>query len=291
MELRVLEYYLVVAREQNITHAARILHITQPTLSRQLQSLEEELGVKLFIRGKTHLTLTEEGLLLRNRAQGIVDLVNRTRAEFKQEQLSGHLVIGAGEVRSMGLIVRFMKHFIRRYPQVTFEIVSDNTEDIEEAMNRGLIDLGLFLEPVSKDTYDYIELPCKELWGLYIHKDDPLALKETIQAKDLYDIPLCVPKRFAVRSYLSHWLGDDLEKLHIIGTHNLLKNAKLLVHERVCGIISLEDVYANDQDVVFVPLEPLLETETCIAWKRHRMMSAIVKKAIEELKEEFGHEK
>ena len=154
MELRVLEYYLVVAREQNITHAARIPHITQPTLSRQLQSLEEELGVKLFIRGKTHLTLTEEGLLLRNRAQEIVDLVNRTRAEFKQEQLSGHLVIGAGEVRSMGLIIKFMKHFIQRYPQVTFEIVSDNTEDIEEAMDRGLIDLGLFLEPVSKDTYD-----------------------------------------------------------------------------------------------------------------------------------------
>ena len=230
MELRVLEYYLMVAREENITRAAQLLHITQPTLSRQLIQLEEELGVSLFNRGKNHISLTDDGLLLKRRAQELVKLADRTKKEFHREEgeLTGEIVIGSGETQSVRLLGKMAARFHERYPLVTFHLHSATADDIKDRIEKGLIDIGLLTEPVDVGRYGFIRIARKEQWGVMVGKDSPLAGKAGVTPAELSGVPLFISRREKVQNELANWFGDLFDRLTVLGTYNLLYNAVLM---------------------------------------------------------------
>lgn len=223
MELRVLNYFLTVVREENITKAAQLLHVTQPTLSRQLMQLEEELGVQLFHRGKHSVTLTEDGMLLRRRAQEITSLSDKTIAEFKnkEEVTSGEILIGCGETRSMSILSDNIKRFREIYPLVQFHIYSATADDIKERLEKGLLDIGLLTEPVDISKYEFVRMPYKERWGVLVNSESQLYEKESVSPAELADIPLIMVQRNSVKNELASWFGDIYEQLDVAATYNL----------------------------------------------------------------------
>ncbi|GFZ30164.1 LysR family transcriptional regulator [Clostridium zeae] len=287
MEIRVLRYFLTVAREESITKAAEILHITQPTLSRQLMQLEEELRVQLFIRGKSKITLTDEGMLLRRRAEEIVDLADRTEREFIEQDdlIGGEIFIGAGETHAMHVLVGIIKKFNKEYPQVKYNLYSGNADDIKERIDKGLIDIGLLTEPVNIEKYDFIRLPNKETWGVLVPKDSTLAEKEYIKPEDLTNMSIINTKRSIVQNEIENWFGAQYEKLNIIATYNLIYNAAIMVEEGLGYAICFDKlVNINDEtNLCFKPFYPKLETGTVIVWKKHQVFSAATTKFIEKI--------
>lgn len=233
MELRVLRYFLAVAREETISRAAEALHVTQPTLSRQMMELEEELGKTLFLRGKRKITLTEEGMFLRKRAQEIVALVEKTEAEFSgpDESISGEVYIGGGETDAMRLIARAAHELRAMHPRITFHLFSGNAEDVTERLDQGLADFGVFIEPADLAKYDFVKLPVRERWGLLMRKDSPLAAKQSVCPEDLSGLPVLLSRQSMVMNEISGWMGDKSGQLHIVSTYNLLYNAALMVEE------------------------------------------------------------
>ena len=223
MELRVLKYFLTVAREENITKAANLLHITQPTLSRQLMQLEEELGIKLFQRGRHNIMLTEEGMLLRRRAQEIVDLTEKTEKELVHgaETVSGEISIGCGETQNMKPLCEMIAAFQEKYPEVVFHIYTAIADDVTERLENGVLDMGLLLEPVEISRYHFVRMPLEEKWQVLMRKDCPLAEKERIGPSDLAEMPLIIARRQSVRNLLENWFGNVAEKLRIVSTCNL----------------------------------------------------------------------
>ena len=216
MEIRVLRYFLTVVREEEINRAAEALHITQPTLSRQLSQLEREVGVKLFNRGAKKITLTNEGILLRRRAEEILALVDRTEQELieQDEQVEGRVVIGGGELAAMQELPKIISSFREKYPLVTFDIFTGNADVVKEQMEKGLIDIGVLLEPIDIEKFDFIRLKGKEQWGVLMRPDDPLAEKEVITAKDLENTSLIIPRRKNVQNELTNWLGYSFRESH-----------------------------------------------------------------------------
>lgn len=277
MELRVLEYYLMVAREENITKAAELLHITQPTLSRQLAQMEEELGVKLFKRGKHNITLTEEGLLLKRRAQEMIDLADKTRAELKREEgdLTGVISIGSGETKSMHLLADWMEGFHREHPQVTFDIYSSTADHIKERIEKGLTDIGLLTEPVDVGKYQFIRLPEKARWGVLVRRDSALAEKGEVEAGDLSDIPVLIPHRDSVKHELANWFGKSYDSLNILATYNLIYNAAIMADHLGGAVLCMEHdkLYQN---LAFVPLRPALATGAVLVWKKSQFFSPVM---------------
>lgn len=277
MELRVLRYFLTVAREENITRAAEVLHITQPTLSRQLMQLEDELGVQLMVRGKTKIVLTEEGMLLRRRAQEIIDLTDKTQKEFLEHDslMNGEIFIGGAETYAMSMIAQIIQEFHQLYPMVTYNLHSGNADDVKERIDKGLIDIGILAEPVDIEKYDFIRLPKKDIWGVLIRKDHPLAKKEVITPQDLIGQNIMCSKRDIVQNELESWFGDAFSKVHIIATYNLIYNASLLVESGVGIAFTLEKlIHVNDQlPIVFKKLSPQLETGNVVVWKKHQVFS------------------
>lgn len=215
MELRVLKYFLAVAREENITKAAALLHLTQPTLSRQLMQLEEELGVQLFRRSRYHIELTEDGMLLRRRAQELVDLAEKTTREFtmRETELMGEIAIGAGETRSMSFLSRAMVSFRERYPKVTFRIFSATADDVKERLDTGLLDMGLLTEPVDVGRYAFCRMKERDRWGVLVRLDSPLAGLDSVTPDDLEQVPLIISGRERVQRELANWFGDRWERL------------------------------------------------------------------------------
>ncbi len=277
MELRVLRYFLMTAREENIARAAELLHVTQPTLSRQLMQLEEELGVKLFHRGSHHIVLTEDGMRLKRRASEIVSLAERTLQEFSStpQMLQGEISIGCGETANMTFLSQQMARFRQKHPQVRFNIHSATADDIREGMENGLFDLGLLLEPADISRHSFIRLPHREQWGVIVRDDSPLALLDHVTPKDLCQVPLIMAKRDSVRSELAGWFGDDYESLEIAATFNLLLNAVNMVQNGVGAALCfrLESPYAH---IRYIPLAPRLETGAVLAWKKEQIASAAV---------------
>lgn len=285
MELRVLKYYLMVAREENITKAAKLLHITQPTLSRQLAQMEEELGVCLFDRGKHSITLTEDGMLLKRRAQEIIELVERTKQELRHnvENLSGKIVIGSGETKSIHFLADWIAEFHQQYPQVIFDIYSSTADQIKEQIEKGLTDIGLLTEPVDVEKYQFIRLPKKMKWGVLVRVDDVLAQKPYVKVNDLWDIPLLVPRRESVQNELANWFQDAYERLNIVATYNLLNNAAVMTESLRGAALCME--YENQYDnLTFIPLEPTLETGSVLVWKKSQFVSPLMKCFIEHLR-------
>lgn len=285
MELRVLEYYLMVAREENITKAAELLHITQPTLSRQLAQMEEELGVRLFTRGKRSIILTEDGMLLKRRAQEIIELVNRTKQELRHDSecLSGKITIGSGETKSMHFLADWISEFHLQHPQVTYDIYSSTADRIKEQLEKGLTDIGLLTEPVDIEKYQFIRLPEKVRWGVLIRKDDILAQKQSVTVKDLWNIPLLIPGRDSVQNELANWFQDTYERLNVVATYNLINNAAAIT-ESIRGAalcMEYENRYAN---LTFIPLEPALETGAVLVWKKSQFVSPLMRRFTEYLR-------
>lgn len=289
MEIRVLKYFLAVAREQNISAAAQSLFLSQPTLSRQLKELEEELGKQLFIRGSRKITLTEEGLLLRKRAEEIVELIDKTEQELSRsdEQVSGEIYIGAGETDGLRLIAKAAKELQEQYPQITYRIISGDAVDITERLDKGLIDYALLLEPVDISKYSYLKFPVKDVWGVLIRRDCPLAQKENISPRDLRDMSLIVSRQALDGSELTQWLKSDNEQLNIVSTYNLVYNASLMVDEGLGIALCLDKIInvSGDSSLCFHPLKPKLEVGMSLVWKKYQVFSKAAEKFILKMQE------
>ena len=296
MELRVLRYFLAVAREGSMTGASRTLHVTQPTLSRQLQDLEDELGRQLFIRGSHSLTLTAEGMLLRKRAEEILEMVHKTESEFSSmgEAIAGDIYIGGGETEAMRQIARLTREIRRDYPEVRFHIFSGNAEDVTERLDKGILDFGLLIQPVDILKYDSINLPDKVTWGVVMRKDSPLAKKQVVTQQDLLDLPLIcsrqVVQRLGQRNEYSDWFAETGERLNIVATYNLIYNAALMVEEGVGYAIALDRLVntTSHSRLCFRPLTPGVKSGMNLVWKKYQVFSSAAELFLERAREKFG---
>lgn len=287
MELRVLQYFLVTAREENITRAATQLHITQPTLSRQLMQLEQELGVKLFHRGRHNILLTEDGMLLRRRAQEIVDLTKKTEHELRheEEKVSGEISIGCGEAQNMKVLCEMMASFRQKYPDVSFEIYTAIADDVKERLENGILDMGLLLEPVEISRYQYVRMPIEERWRVLMRRDSPLAEKEKITPDDLADVPLIIAKRQSVRNELEHWFGQRAQNLRIASVCNLSHNNQSLMVESGLGVAMTMEFSGYEDALCLRPLEPEITSGCVLVWKKNQILSPAVARFVKHVGE------
>lgn len=292
MEIRVLRYFMAVAREESISGAAEYLHLTQPTLSRQLMDLEEELGKKLFLRGNRKVTLTEDGLLLRKRAGEILDLIEKTESEFREpeESIAGDIYIGAGETAAMRLIAETTMELQARHPQIRYHLFSGNADDVMERLDKGLLDFGILIEPVDLKKYDYLKLPATDVWGVLMRADSPLAEKESIRPEDLWNVPLLTSRQSMAKRDLSNWLRRDFDALNVVTTYNLLFNAALMVEKGMGYALTLDKLVDGMavNGLCFRPLEPKLEVGLDIVWKKYQVFSKATEQFLETLQERFS---
>ncbi len=288
MELRVLQYFLIVAREENITRAAQLLHVTQPTLSRQIAQLEEELGVKLFHRSNHHIVLTDDGMLLRRRAQEIVDLAEKTRRDFtdRTNVLSGEISVGSGETQNMSFLSEQMVSFRTAHPSVRFSVHSATADEIKERIEKGLLDLGLLTEPVDIGKYEFLRLPQRDRWGVLVRQGDKLQARKHVTPADLLSVPLLMPWREVVRNELAGWFGDLYDHLEIAATYNLVVNAATMVRSGL-GVALAFDLSTVFEDLSFVPLSPEMTSGAVLVWKKNQTLSPLVSAYLEHLKYGF----
>lgn len=287
MELRVLRYFLTVAKEQSFTKAAEQLHITQPTLSRQLAALEEELGTLLFNRNGRHITLTDDGLLLKRRALEIIDLEDKITDEFKgpKNSIDGIINIGCGEFTAVETLAKISKNYKAKYPLVQIALHTGTADAILEMMHKGLIDIGLFMEPVNTENLDYIRILNSDQWVVSMKPDDVLASKAYITKEDLLNLPVILPERYSVRSELANWFGKDFEKLNVAFTSNLGTNAGVMAFYGLGYPISIEGAtkYWRKDLLVQKKLYPEIKASTVIAWRRNIPYSKAIQLFINEI--------
>ncbi len=287
MEIRVLQYFLAVAREQNISAAAESLHLSQPTLSRQLKDMEDALGKQLFIRGNRKITLTEEGMLLRKRAEEIIDLVEKTQNELMvtDDVIAGDIYIGAGETDAIRLIARAARTVQRKHPQVHFHILSGNAEFVMERLDKGLLDFGLIFASVDQSKYDYLPVPAKDLWGVLMRRDSPLAAKDSICPKDLSGKPLIVSAQKG-----GNELSDFVKAGRVVATYNLIYNASRMVDEGLGYAICFDKIINTngDETLCFRPLSPTFEAGMNFIWKRYQVFSKAAEIFLQTLQESIG---
>ncbi len=288
MEIRVLKYFLTVVREEGINRAAEVLHITQPTLSRQLSGLEEEIGVKLFERGARKITLTREGMLLRRRAEEILSLVQKTEEELteQEELVDGKIVIGSGELAAVWILPDLIGAFSEKYPLVTFDLFTANADLVKEQMEKGLVDVGILLEPIDMEKFDFIRLHQKERWVVLMRPGDPLAEKEAVSAKDLEGRPLSLPRRTNVQNELASWFGDSFSKLRVLFTNNFTTNAAVMVQSGLTYAMAVEGSlpFWDKEKIISRPLYPDLSASSVLAWRKRQMFSPAVTRFIDHVK-------
>lgn len=292
MELRTLRYFLAIAREESISGAAEALHTAQPSLSRQMKELEEELGKTLFYRGRRKITLTEEGMFLRKRAEEIIDLADRTAGELTQEKkLAGDVYIGAGETETMRLIARAAGTLRRSFPDIHLHIVSGDRVDIVEQLDKGLIDFAVLVGEANPQ-YERLLLPRRDAWGVLMRKDHPLAQRSAVKPADLYGEPLLLSRQIRDGSPFQTWLGRSLAQLNVVSTHNLIYNASLMVAEGLGVAVTLEGLIntTGESCLCYRPLSPRLEAELYLSWKRYQTFSPAAAKFLELMREEFVRE-
>ena len=291
MDIRVLQYFLTVAREESITRAAETLRMTQPPLSRQLKDLEDELGKQLLIRGSKKVTLTEDGMLLRKRAEELVNLMEKTKAELASsgDNINGEVYIGGGETDAISLFAQTAGKLQEKYPLIHYHIYSGDAEIVTEKLDKGLIDFGLLVGPVDVSKYEYMRLPISDIWGVLMRKDSPLAEKEMICAQDLWDKPLIVSHQTSISRDMMAWLQRDVSKLNIVMTYDLIFNASLFVKKGIGYAIALDKIIntTGDNELCFRPLSPTLEAGLCIVWKKYQVFSRASKEFLHLLKNEW----
>lgn len=293
MELRILRYFLAVVREESISNAAESLHITQPTLSRQLMELEVELGIKLLNRGKKNrkVTLTDEGRLFRRRAEEVVELADKMQAEFSVTEgpVSGDIYIGGGETEAMRLIAKTATSLKKEYPHIHYHLFSGNAAEVMERLDSGLLDFGILIGEADLANYNYLPLPVADVWGVLLRRDSPLAAKSAICREDLEGVPLILSQQSLSSNELSGWYGGGFHEANIIATYNLIFNAALMVSEGLGYAITLDRLVntAEDGNLCFIPLSPRLEARLSLVWKKHRGFSKASKKVLEQLQREI----
>lgn len=280
-----MRYFLTVVREEGITKAAEALHITQPTLSRQLQQLEEEIGVTLFVRGTRKITLTHEGILLRRRAEEIIELIDKTEKELVQqtEVIEGTISIGCGDLKAVQIVAKIIEAFVALYPKVDFELYTATADHIKERIDRGLTDIGLLLEPVDLSRYEFVRIPQKERWVALLPAHSPLKEKSIITPEDLVDKPLILPYRLNMQSELANWFGDLFSQLQVAFKSNLTSNAAIMVQQGLACALVIEGStrFWDPRVITCRPLFPELHATTAIAWKREQPFTLATTKFIE----------
>ena len=290
VELRHLRYFLMVAREGTISGAAAALHVSQPSLSRQMQELERDLGVRLFDRGSRHVTLTEPGMRLRRRAEEIVDLVGRTEDEFRltADTLAGEVRIGGGETPAMGLLADVVARFVETYPLVRFSLFSGNAENVSERLDSGRVDFGVFIGHADLSRYEFLQLPALDRWGAFMREDDPLAELEHVTPADLANRSIILSEQ-ASRE-MGAWFRRDLEDLDVVATYNLLYNAALLARRGIGVVVSLEGIVDTREGsgLAFRPLDPAITADVFIAWKRYQSFSLAAEVFLGEIRARWG---
>ena len=287
LNFQVLTYFLAIANEESITAACEVLHVTRPTVSRQISDLEKDLGVVLFERGPRKITLTKEGLLFKRRAEEILSLINKTEKEIVQdsEELEGTITLGGGELRSVDFLSEKIVEFQKRHPKVFFEFQTTTSDIIKEQMDKGLLDIGLLLEPVEFDRYDYFRLPVTENWCALIHPDSNLAKKDFIEPSDLLNEKIILPRRSNIKNELSSWFGKDITKLNIVATHNLNSNTAVMVSKKIGISLTIQtDLIKDFSAVKILPLKPELSARTVLVWKKNIPMNMATEKFIEFLR-------
>lgn len=287
MDIRVLRYFLTVAKEQNITNAAESLNITQPTLSRQMMDLEEELGKKLFIRGKRKLQLTEEGAILRRRAEEILALSEKTKIEISSvtDNIRGDIYIGSAETKGISPIAEVIRELRRQFPEICFHFISGNPEEVKEKLDGGLLDFAIVIEPADISKYDFIRLPNIDTWGVLMRKDSALAENKSIKAADLENLPLIASDQVMVENALAGWMGRQHQPLNIVATYNLLFNASILVKEKVGYALCIDNIIntGDGTDFEFRPFEPPLKVGLHLVWKKHQALGKAAQKFLEQI--------
>lgn len=277
MELRVLQYFLAVVREQSISGAAEYLHLSQPTLSRQLRDMEEELGKQLIIRGNRKITLTEEGMILRKRAEEILDLVQKTENEIalSKDTISGDIHIGTGETDGVRLVAKATKELQKTYPGIHLHIVSGDSVDIMERLDKGLVDFAILLDPVDISKYESIKLPYIDHVGVLLRKDSFLAEKDTLQYSDLIDLPIIVSRQQFKNGFIEKLQHETKSIFNVVGSYNLLFNASLMVAEGLGYALGLDKIIntSGDSNLTFKPLEPPIEIGMSFVWKKYQVLS------------------
>lgn len=279
MEIRELRYFLAVAREGNITRAAESLHIAQPSLSKQLMELEKKLGKQLLVRGKRKITLTEEGVLLRKRAEEIVELVEKTEHEisYDPEETMGDIYIGGSSSES---VLSAAAEIRKNYPGIRFHFYSGDAMDVAERLDHGSLDFAVMLEPVDNIKYDFLSLPDRSEWGILMKKNDPLADKNCITEDDIKKMPLIMHQRIGLQNEIAHWAGTDLESLTIAATYNVVHGSPVsFVRQGLGYFLTTGDLLAPtlDPEVCFLPLEPKLPTQLALVWKKYAVFSNAAK--------------
>ena len=281
IETRLLQYFLAVAEEQSITKAAEYLHISQPTLSKQMMDLEESLGKQLLIRGRKRITLTEEGTYLRGRAQEIISLMDKTESAFRENEqsITGDVYIGCGEHRTTFSIMQIIRTIQEEYPDIQFHFFSSNADAITERLDKGLLDMGFLLEPEISPRYDYQKLPLHETWGILMRKDSPLASKEEFTFSELVDLPLIMPSQTSNRDHLTTFFPNEMAEPHIISTYNLIYNAGLMVEAGMGYALCIDELIntAGNHPLTFRPLSPLLQSDVYLFTKKYQVFSKAAK--------------
>lgn len=290
MELRVLEYFLEAARESNITRAAQRLHISQPTMSKQIKELEEELGAKLFTRSNYSIKLTEAGMLLRERAEDIISLAEKTKAEFKSldEINSGDIFVGSAESESVSYFTRVMKDLQSRYPKIRCNFYSGNMEDVCEKLDKGLLDFAIVMSFVDLSKYNYLKIPAADTWGLLMRKDDAVAQKEKLTVDDLIGLPLICSRQWIDQDY-PHWFGNKANAVNITATYNLAFNASVMVRTGMGYAITYDKLTDTSEksDLCFRPLTGVPKSQMYIIWRKYQTFTPVAKLLLRELQEKF----
>lgn len=291
MNIKVLRYFLALAREESITAAAEYLHVTQPTLSRQLSDLEKSLDTTLFIRGSRKITLTDEGIRFRQRAEEIIALVKKTETEFQMQpkMMGGDVFIGGGESHVMGLIADVIKGIQDDYPNIRVHVFSGDADEVTERIDKGLLDFGVLIEPAHISKYDFIGLPARDSWGVLMRRDSLLASKAFIQPQDLWPLPLIVSKQRLVDEQMAKWIRYDYNKLNIVASYNLIFNATLMVEKQVGYALCLDKLVNTEGNslLCFRPLRPVLDVGLDIVWKKNQVFSKAAELFLQRLKAAF----
>ena len=290
MEIRVLRYFMEIAREENMTKAAKRLHISQSALSKEIKKLEEELGHSLFIRTNKNMHLNDEGMLLRKRAGDILEMVDKTVEEFSQLNsiTGGEIRIGCAESVQIKYLASVIKSFKKKYPNFIFHIFSGDTEPVTERLDRGLLDMAVIVEPPNLSKYNYLHVPESDKWGVIMRRDSPLAEKSELTFDDICELPLFTSKQ-SIKVDFSRWCEENIERLNIIGTFNLAFNGSIFVKEGLGYLLTFEHLIDTSEKsgLCFRPIIPILETKMYIIWKKYQIFSPIAELFLKELKEEF----
>ncbi|SDM49031.1 LysR family transcriptional regulator [Lachnospira pectinoschiza] len=292
MEIRVLRYFLEAAREGSMTRAAERLHVTQPTLSKQIKELENELGKQLFHRGSTSISLTEEGMILRKRAEDLLAIADKIENEFRSlDEITGGIVsIGCAESKLIKYLARAVKNLNVTYPQIQFRITSGDTSQVAEKLENGVLDLAFIVEPPDLSRYNYIEIPEEDIWGVYMPQDCPLAEKSSVTIEDLLPYPVMCSEQ-ALRADIPRWGGELTEKLNVVANFNLANNGLVFVREGVGIALGFEGLVetTDNTTLTFRPLEPQLTTKMYGIWKKYQVFTPVACLLAKEVRKVMGY--